>query len=83
LRSLRCWPLLDGFRGTARVDVAALEQLVVDLGALAADVPQVAELDLNPVLVTATDCVLVDVKVRLATATAVNAGVPRQLRRPR
>jgi acyl-CoA synthetase (NDP forming)/GNAT superfamily N-acetyltransferase len=83
LRSLRCWPLLDGFRGSARVDVEALEQLVVDLGALAADVPQVAELDLNPVVVTATDCVLVDVKVRLAAAEAVNAGIPRQLRRPR
>ncbi|MCW2794501.1 MAG: family N-acetyltransferase [Nocardioides sp.] len=83
LRSLRCWPLLDGFRGSARVDVEALERLVVDLGALAADVPQVAELDLNPVVVTPTDCVLVDVKVRLAAASAVNAGIPRQLRRPR
>lgn len=83
LRSLRCWPLLDGFRGSPRVDVAALEELIVELGALAADVPQVAELDLNPVVVTPTDCVLVDVKVRLAASPSVNAGIPRQLRRPR
>ena len=83
LRSLRCWPLLDGYRGSARVDVAALEQLIVDLGALAADVPQVAELDLNPVVVTPAACVLVDVKVRMAPAPLVNAGVPRQLRRAR
>ncbi len=54
LRSLRCWPLLDGFRGSPRVDVAGLEELIVSLGALATDVPEVAELDLNPVLV-ATD----------------------------
>nr|WP_246416137.1 bifunctional GNAT family N-acetyltransferase/acetate--CoA ligase family protein [Nocardioides luti] len=83
LRSLRSWPLLDGFRGSPRVDVAALEQLVVDLGALATDVPEVSELDLNPVLVTPTGCSLVDVKVRLAPATLLDAGIPRRLRRPR
>ena len=42
LRGLRLWPLLDGFRGTARVDVAALEALVVAAARLAVDVPQVA-----------------------------------------
>ena len=83
LRSLRSWPLLDGFRGTPRVDVGALEELIVALGALATDVPEVAELDLNPVLVTPDGCSLVDVKVRLATASPLDAGVPRRLRRPR
>jgi acyl-CoA synthetase (NDP forming)/GNAT superfamily N-acetyltransferase len=83
LRSLRIWPLLEGFRGAARVDIEDLERRIVDLGALAADVPQVAELDLNPVVVTPQGCVVVDVKVRLAAAPAINAGIPRQLRRPR
>ncbi|MDN5894365.1 MAG: GNAT family N-acetyltransferase [Nocardioides sp.] len=83
LRSLRSWPLLDGFRGTRRVDVGALEQLIVSLGALATDVPEIAELDLNPVVVTPSGCSLVDVKVRLATAAPLDAGIPRQLRRPR
>lgn len=82
LRSLRIWPLLDGYRGSSRVDVTALEELVVALGAIAAEVPQIAELDLNPVVATADGCALVDVKVRLAPWAAVNAGVPRQLRRP-
>jgi acyl-CoA synthetase (NDP forming) len=83
LRSLRSWPLLDGFRGTPRADVAALEKLIVSLGALATDVPEVAELDLNPVLVTPDGCALVDVKVRLAAAPLLDAGIPRRLRRPR
>lgn len=83
LRSLRSWPLLDGFRGTPRVDVEALEQLIVSLGALATDVPEVAELDLNPVLVTPDGCSLVDVKVRLAPTAPLDAGIPRRLRRPR
>ncbi|MDP2773371.1 MAG: acetate--CoA ligase family protein, partial [Nocardioides sp.] len=42
IRSLRIWPLLEGYRGTAAADVAALEQLVVSLGQLALDVPEVA-----------------------------------------
>lgn len=83
LRSLRSWPLLEGYRGSNRVDVAALERLVVALGVLATDVPEVAELDLNPVLVTPDGCSLLDVKVRLATASLLDAGVPRRLRRPR
>ena len=81
LRSLRSWPLLDGFRGAPRVDVAAIEELVVSLGALASDVTEVAELDLNPVLVTPDGCSLVDVKVRLASAPLLDAGIPRRLRR--
>ncbi|MEO5654079.1 MAG: GNAT family N-acetyltransferase [Marmoricola sp.] len=82
LRSLRSWPLLDGFRGTPRVDVDAVEQLIVSLGALATDVPEVSELDLNPVLVTPDGCSLVDVKVRLAASVPLDAGIPRRLRRP-
>ena len=40
--------------------------MVVALGELALDVPEIAELDLNPVMCTPTGTVLVDVKVRLA-----------------
>ena len=83
LRSLRIWPLLEGYRGSHRGDVEALAGLVVSLGALATDVPQVAELDLNPVVVTPQGCVLVDIKVRVASGLPVNAGIPRQLRSPR
>ncbi|GAB3779589.1 bifunctional acetate--CoA ligase family protein/GNAT family N-acetyltransferase [Nocardioides ungokensis] len=83
LRSLRIWPLLEGYRGSHRGDVDALAGIVVSLGALATDVPQVAELDLNPVVVTPEDCVLVDIKVRVASGLPVNAGIPRQLRSPR
>jgi acyl-CoA synthetase (NDP forming)/GNAT superfamily N-acetyltransferase len=83
LRGLRVWPLLDGYRGTPRADVAALEDLVLALGRLALDVPEVAELDLNPVLAGPERAVLVDVKVRLAHPVGVDAAAPRQLRRVR
>ncbi|WP_148616316.1 acetate--CoA ligase family protein [Nocardioides rubriscoriae] len=82
LRSLRSWPLLAGWRGSAAVDVSALERQVLALSQLGTDVPEVAELDLNPVLVDAGGTHLVDVKIRLSPATAVDAGVPRRLRQP-
>ncbi len=83
VRSLRAWPLLDGYRGAPRADVAALERAVTALGALATEVPEVAELDLNPVLVDVDGLHLVDVKVRLDRTPAPDRGVPRRLRDPR
>jgi acyl-CoA synthetase (NDP forming)/GNAT superfamily N-acetyltransferase len=80
VRSLRTWPLLDGYRGTPPVDTAGLERAVVALGDLALDVPEVAELDLNPVMCTSGGCVLVDVRIRLVTGPRDLAAQPRQLR---
>jgi acetate---CoA ligase (ADP-forming) len=58
--------LIAGYRGATGADVGALVELVQRLGQLAADVPEVAELDLNPVLATQTSCVAVDARVRVA-----------------
>ncbi len=80
VRGLRIWPLLEGYRGAEGADVTALEQLVVDVGRLAAEVPEIAELDLNPVMVGATGCELVDAKLRLAAVEGPGDGGPRQLR---
>ncbi len=80
IRSLRIWPLLDGYRGATPIDTAGLEEIVVALGELALDVPEIAELDLNPVMCTPAGTALVDVKVRLAAGTGNRDGLPRQLR---
>jgi acyl-CoA synthetase (NDP forming) len=53
VRGLRTFPLLDGYRGAQPADVAALENVVVRVAALAAAHPEIAELDLNPVVVSA------------------------------
>jgi len=80
LRGLRTWPLLDGVRGLDRVDVEALEALVVSAGRLAADVPELDTLDLNPVLARPDGVHCVDVKVLLSPAEYVDVGFPRRLR---
>ncbi len=81
LRGLRCWPLLEGFRGSPPVDVDGLVELVLACGRLAEEVPLVAELDVNPVMVSETGCRLVDVKLRLAANHSAAGDEPRQLRR--
>ena len=57
--------LVAGFRGQPASDAAALIDLVLRLARLADDVPEVAELDLNPVLGLPSGCVAVDARVRV------------------
>jgi len=51
VRSLKTFPLLNGFRGSAKRDVAALEEGLLSLSAIVEDLPQIAELDCNPFVV--------------------------------
>jgi acyl-CoA synthetase (NDP forming) len=80
VRSLRGSPLLFGYRGRPPVDVAALEDVLLRVGRLAEDVPEVAEMDLNPVIVSEAGAVAVDVKVRVAPGAAPLAAELRRLR---
>jgi hypothetical protein len=66
VRSLRLSLLLFGYRGTPRVAVDHLEDLLGRLAQLADDLPEIAELDANPVVVTPTAAIVTDVKVRIA-----------------
>jgi acyl-CoA synthetase (NDP forming) len=70
LRALRTFPLLEGFAGRPRADVAAVEQVVLRIGALAAAHPEVAELDCNPVVAGAAGAIVVDARARLEPPTA-------------
>jgi acetate---CoA ligase (ADP-forming) len=58
--------LVAGFRGTPAADAPALIDLLHRLSLLAEQLPEVAELDLNPVIALPTGCVAVDARVRLA-----------------
>jgi acyl-CoA synthetase (NDP forming) len=59
--------LVAGFRGHPASDSHALVDLVLRLARLAEDLPEVAELDLNPVLGLESGCVAVDARVRVAS----------------
>ncbi|MFF0204288.1 GNAT family N-acetyltransferase [Streptomyces sp. NPDC005017] len=65
ITSPRCAPLLFGAHGSPPADLEALEQLLHRLSRMAADLPQLAEADLNPVLATPDGAVALDARIRL------------------
>ena len=70
VREVRCRPLLEGYRGQPAADVAAIEELLLRVSVLLDVVPEIQEMDFNPVKVRQVDggCVVVDSRVRLARA---------------
>ena len=77
LRSLRIWPLLNGFRGTA----GNLERVVEAIGAVLAfasdHADRLVELEVNPLLVLPDRAVAVDALIRLAEPQALTQRRPR------
>lgn len=72
LRQLRSWPLLAGYRGGAKRDAAALEDVLLRVSKLLTDLPEIAEIDLNPISVldAGKGCVALDARIRMGTPAA-------------
>ena len=66
VRSGKAGRLVGGFRGTPPADEEAVVDLLLRLSLLADDLPEVIELDLNPVLALPDRCLAVDARVRVA-----------------
>jgi hypothetical protein len=66
VRSLRSWPLFEGYRGQAPLSAPEFEGLLLRLSAMVEDIPYLAELDLNPVLVSSKECIVLDARIRMA-----------------
>jgi acyl-CoA synthetase (NDP forming) len=66
VREIRGAPLLFGYRGAPAVAVAALEEIVLRVARLAEELPEVWELELNPIRVTPDRAIAVDARVRIA-----------------
>ncbi len=63
VRSVKAWKVLEGWRGAPPSDSAALEQLLLRVSAMIEDLPQIAELDLNPVIALPEGYEVVDARV--------------------
>jgi acetyl coenzyme A synthetase (ADP forming)-like protein len=63
--SLRTFPLLDGFRGAPKCDVAGLEDLLLRVAAMVEQHPEISEMDCNPVIVLPEGAVIVDARIRI------------------
>jgi acyl-CoA synthetase (NDP forming) len=51
VRKIRSFPLLEGGRSIAPSDIAAIEKLLIKVSRMAQDLPEISEMDLNPVIV--------------------------------
>ncbi|HZE06519.1 MAG TPA: GNAT family N-acetyltransferase [Solirubrobacteraceae bacterium] len=68
VRSLKTFPLLDGYRGSPRCDIAAVEDVLQRLSAMVREHPEIAELDCNPLVAGPDGATIVDARVRVAVA---------------
>jgi acyl-CoA synthetase (NDP forming) len=67
VRSIKGYRLLEGYRGHPSADIAAIEGLLLRVSRLVEEVPQIAELDLNPVMALppGQGCLIVDARICL------------------
>jgi acetyltransferase len=63
IESLRIWPLLKGTRGEPGIDLDALVEIIERLSFFASENPDVAELDINPLMASAAGCRTVDARI--------------------
>jgi acyl-CoA synthetase (NDP forming) len=68
LHEVRGFPLLQGYRGRSAADLEALRDVLLRVSRLAEALPEIAELDLNPVMALAPGkgCRIVDARIRVA-----------------
>jgi acyl-CoA synthetase (NDP forming) len=64
IRSIRSAPLLLGYRGSAVADLGALRGLLLRVARLADDLPEVTDLDLNPVIARPDGVFTVDARIK-------------------
>jgi acetyltransferase len=69
----RVHDLLRGFRDRPAADLAAIARVLERVGQLSLDLPEVAELDINPLLAGAAGVIALDARIRVQPAEAAAA----------
>jgi acetyl coenzyme A synthetase (ADP forming)-like protein len=67
VRAIRGYRLLEGYRGHAPADVNALEEVLLRVSRMVEDIPEIRELDLNPLFAMppGQGCLVVDARIRV------------------
>ena len=77
IRSARAAPLLLGRRGAPAADLGALRDMLLRVSRMAEDLPQIAELELSPVIARADGVQAVDGRIRIQAAEPADAHLRR------
>ncbi|MEJ3656325.1 GNAT family N-acetyltransferase [Actinomycetes bacterium KLBMP 9759] len=80
VRAPRAAPLLAGYRGAEPTRLDALEELVLRVGKIAEDLPEVRSLALDPVLASAEGVYVTGARITLGPPPTRDDGGPRRLR---
>ncbi|RZT87034.1 acyl-CoA synthetase (NDP forming) [Pseudonocardia sediminis] len=80
VRAPRAAPLLTGYRGTEPVRMDALEDLVLRVGQLTEDIPQVRSLALDPILASPQGAFVTGARLTLGPPPSRDDAGPRRLR---
>ena len=62
LQNLRCWPLLQGYRGGKAANIEAVSELVTRFSAMIVEQPGILECDLNPLVVSSNQVIVLDAR---------------------
>jgi acyl-CoA synthetase (NDP forming) len=65
MKRLRLWPLLDGYRGRPKADVASAAQIAARLGTLIRADETIEEIEINPLMLKPEHAIAVDALVRV------------------
>jgi acetyl coenzyme A synthetase (ADP forming)-like protein len=71
VHDIRGYRLLEGYRGHAPADVTAIEKVLLRVSRLVEEIPEITDLDLNPIvaLPPGEGCCALDARIRVATAS--------------
>jgi acetate---CoA ligase (ADP-forming) len=74
VREIRGFPLLNGYRGHAPADIEAIEEILLRLSRMAEEIPEIAEMDLNPLIALdpGQGCCAVDARIRVVGGESKN-----------
>jgi len=76
VRALKGYRLLTGYRGRPAVDLKAIEKVLLRMSQLVEAIPEISEIDLNPIFALPEDqgCRIVDARIRIGKILPTDAG---------
>jgi len=71
VREIKGYRLLQGYRGKPPADIKAIEEVLLRISQLVEEIPEISELDLNPIFAMppGQGCRIVDTRIRIEAST--------------
>jgi acetyltransferase len=64
VKGIRSFPVLAGLRGRTAAEISAIERLLISISQMSLDLPEILEMDMNPVFAYSDGVIAVDVRIK-------------------